>query len=149
MSVLEQITLWQRRKERERLYCGTGYGQFCVFSLDLATSCRYARASLDDATDYATSLGVVAFFLYRPQYRPTVVSLDGKGGSGVGGHQQPSDKKKSLPFVFHLRRAYRTFINWNILINTVTPNLLWLAVFTWLWFLVSRNLLWCLLLNIL
>ena len=26
------------------------------FSLDLATSSRYARASLDDATDYATSL---------------------------------------------------------------------------------------------
>ena len=66
VSVLEQITLWQRRKERERLYCGTGYGQFCVFSLDLATSCRYARASLDDATDYATSLGVVAcFFIGR------------------------------------------------------------------------------------
>jgi hypothetical protein len=54
VSVLDRCVM-ARKKEKERLYCGTGYGQF-VFSLDLATSSRYARASLDDATDYATSL---------------------------------------------------------------------------------------------
>ena len=51
-----------KEKKKERLYCGTGYGQF-VFSLDLATSCRYARASLDDATDYATSLEWYHFYI--------------------------------------------------------------------------------------
>lgn len=76
--------------------------------------------------------------------RPTVDALDG----GEGGISNQRDKK-SLPFVFHLRRAYRTFVHWNILINTVTSNLLWLAVFAWLRFLVGGNLLWCLLLHIL
>ena len=55
VSVLDRWRYGKEKRERERLYCGTGYRQF-VFSLDLATSCRYARASLDNATDYATSL---------------------------------------------------------------------------------------------
>ena len=50
VSVLDRCVM-TRRKEKETLLWTV-----CFFSLDLATSSRYARASLDDATDYATSL---------------------------------------------------------------------------------------------
>ena len=44
----------KEERKGETLLCDQIWTVF--FSLDLATSSRYARASLDDATDYATSL---------------------------------------------------------------------------------------------
>ena len=54
VSVLDRCVM-ARRKEMRDSTVGP-YMDSLFFSLDLATSSRYARASLDDATDYATSL---------------------------------------------------------------------------------------------
>ena len=54
VSVLDRRVMARRKKKRETLLWADMDSLF--FSLDLATSSRYARASLDDATDYATSL---------------------------------------------------------------------------------------------